>query len=75
MTPSTSTFSTDADRIGHRCAENMEKPPASTQIHPRSNNFSSHMAQHGMKLVGMASERACFGRLGLSEKSISGIPV
>jgi hypothetical protein len=52
----------------------MEKPPAFTQVHPRLNDFFSPMDQHGVKLAGMASERACFGRFGLSEKSICGIP-
>ncbi|WP_155322974.1 hypothetical protein [Desulfosarcina ovata] len=75
MTQSTSTFSTDADRIWHRCAKNMEKPPAFTQVHLRLNDFSSHMDQHRVKLAGMASKRACFGRLGFSEKSIYWIPV
>ncbi|WP_155308512.1 hypothetical protein [Desulfosarcina ovata] len=75
MTPSTSTFSTDADRIWHRCAKNMKKPAAFTQVHPRLNDFSSNMDQHCVKLAGMASERACFGRLWISEKSIYWIPV
>lgn len=66
----TTIVSTDAARIGRPCVENMEKPSAFTQIHPHSNDFSSHMDQHGVKLAGVASERACFGKLGLSEKSI-----
>ncbi|WP_155323298.1 hypothetical protein [Desulfosarcina ovata] len=70
MTESTFISSTDADRIWNRCAKNMEKPPAFTQVHPRLNDFSSHIDQHCVKLAGMASERACFGSLWFSEKRI-----
>jgi hypothetical protein len=60
--------STDATRIRHRCAENMEKPSPFTRVHPHSNDFSSRIDQFCVKLESIAPERACFGRLGFFRK-------